>query len=188
MRAAPQTHHIFSHTPCKTAVMLLNIDTVASRCAQVYSVPSLADIDLMQDSRTSAENLFCSSNCTNSSSPLLPDGSSTSGTGTPWLAPVCHSLLHEAKASIGLHEGDCNMLYILFEQPTPIATISFTNYSKTPLRGVKKVSILFDDALLYMGNIPPAWVRIRMLVPDSSCAPPDLTLLVCLPSDCALPV
>jgi len=46
-----------------------------------------------------------------------------------------------------------NCLYVMFPYPVAISCVRVANYSKTPARGVKELSLYVDGRLVYMGNI-----------------------------------
>lgn len=49
-----------------------------------------------------------------------------------------------------------NLLVIMFPYPVTLACMRFYNYSKTPERGVKELSIFVDGRLIYMGCLQQA--------------------------------
>ncbi|KAL7691818.1 putative protein KIAA0556 [Plasmopara halstedii] len=63
-----------------------------------------------------------------------------------WLAPLASSL--------GNEQG--NIVYIGFDTPIVLSMIKFWNYSKTPERGVKDVTIYLDDMHLFSGRLKKA--------------------------------
>lgn len=90
-----------------------------------------------------------------------------------WLTPLTVSLAMDEESEHGqygaagraahpmAHAYDVppsgeNELYILFDQPTAISTVRLWNYSKTPERGVREVSVWFDELLIHRTGLSMA--------------------------------
>ena len=61
-----------------------------------------------------------------------------STTSTPWLAPTRASL----------DNNDDNELFVFFDSPVTVATVTFWNYTKTPSRGVRDLSLWLDGCIV----------------------------------------
>ena len=73
-----------------------------------------------------------------------------------WLAPLAASLAYDYNSlalSDGLRSGHENELHVLMDQPTIISGIRIWNYSKTPKRGVREVSVYLDDRLIIRSGL-----------------------------------
>ena len=49
-----------------------------------------------------------------------------------------------------------NFIYVFLDQPVTISRIVLYNYTKTPTRGVLDIEVLFDDVLVYRGQLRKA--------------------------------
>jgi hypothetical protein len=95
----------------------------------------------------------------------------------PWLAPLANSMTPEEHKACVLRCGQEyaamtnsiappvherlttpaeNMLFIALNRPEPLAFVRIFNYSKTPERGVKEISIRCDGKLVYRGTVNKA--------------------------------
>ncbi|CAD8183635.1 unnamed protein product [Paramecium pentaurelia] len=75
-----------------------------------------------------------------------------------WLSPFVNSYTDRLKTNINSSIFDqisyqVNKLILLFDTPQQISAISFYNYSKTPVRGVKECEISIDDNIMYQGYL-----------------------------------
>lgn len=70
-----------------------------------------------------------------------------------WLSPLAASLGLNAgpggKGRGALAESGENEIYVSLDRPTTLAAIRVWNYSKTPERGVREMSVWFDDLLIH---------------------------------------
>lgn len=117
----------------------------------VASPESLCDLG-MQDSRL-PRNL--------SSAPFHdPSG------GMAWLAPLAQCMtVEERRDSLRYTVGKCpdkdfeplfydhNILCVMFDRPVSVSAIRFFNYSKSPKRGVREMSIDVDGNVVFMGTL-----------------------------------
>ncbi|CAD8210251.1 unnamed protein product [Paramecium pentaurelia] len=75
-----------------------------------------------------------------------------------WLAPFVNSYTNRLQTNINSSVFDqvnyqVNKLILLFDSPQQVSAISFYNYSKTPVRGVKECEISMDDYIIYQGYL-----------------------------------
>lgn len=83
-----------------------------------------------------------------------------------WLAPLTRRMTDaEKKRSSGpqfrvnqktthsSHFPEDNSLFVMFPYPVAVSCVRFRNYSKTPARGVKEMSLYVDGRLVYMGSL-----------------------------------
>jgi len=71
------------------------------------------------------------------------------GNTTTWLAPLAASLSND----VPLPPSGDNEVYIPFSKPCRIAAIRIWNYSKTPHRGIRDISIFLDGLLVMCTRI-----------------------------------
>lgn len=57
-----------------------------------------------------------------------------------------------------------NCLYVMFPYPVTVSCVRLLNYSKTPARGVKEMSLHVDGRLIYMGNLKQGMCLVYILV------------------------
>ncbi|CAD8126525.1 unnamed protein product [Paramecium sonneborni] len=89
---------------------------------------------------------------------LLNDINITLDAKQMWLSPFVNSYTDRLKTNINSSVFDqisyqVNKLILLFDTPQQISAISFYNYSKTPVRGVKECEISIDDNIMYQGYL-----------------------------------
>ncbi|CAK81218.1 unnamed protein product (macronuclear) [Paramecium tetraurelia] len=98
--------------------------------AKPYSVKELPEMDM--DVRTPDK--------------LLNNCNVTLDAKQIWLAPFVNSVFDQVNYQV-------NKLILLFDSPQQVSAISFYNYSKTPVRGVKECEISMDDYIIYQGYL-----------------------------------
>ena len=96
----------------------------------------------------------------------------TPHSASSWLAPLSRCMTDEERARSGgpqtannplnsplnspyfhPHYPLENTLYIAFDYPISVSYIKLYNYSKTPARGIKELSIYCDTKLIFMGTL-----------------------------------
>ena len=88
-----------------------------------------------------------------------------------WLAPFSPGLV--------------NVLYIVFEEPVALSRLTLYNYSKTPSRGVRQVTVYADDTLIYSGCLkaaPSHGGSFPQHMIFTNCPPPELDLNLAVPA------
>ncbi|CAD8210054.1 unnamed protein product [Paramecium octaurelia] len=110
--------------------------------AKPYSVKELPEMDM--DVRTPDK--------------LLNNCNVTLDAKQIWLAPFVNSYTNRLQTNINSSVFDqvnyqVNKLILLFDSPQQVSAISFYNYSKTPVRGVKECEISMDDYIIYQGYL-----------------------------------
>lgn len=64
-----------------------------------------------------------------------------------WLAPLATSLSSQEE-NVTLPNSGENEVYITFDSPQDISAIKISNYSKTPSRGAREISLYMDGLLV----------------------------------------
>jgi hypothetical protein len=107
----------------------------------VHAIPhSLAEVGNASDPRTP---------------PKLFAGAAPGAGRIGWLTPLTTSLRHgSADPAVRARWARDNMLYVLLETPTALGAIVFRNYSKTPVRGAREVTVWLDSQIVYRGGLP----------------------------------
>jgi hypothetical protein len=77
--------------------------------------------------------------------------------------------------------GECNSLFVVFDEPVALSVVKLWNYAKSPRRGVKELSLFLDSMIIFSGQIGPAAQAGQRQVPHCVLFCPDADL-----EDCAV--